>query len=84
MNRIGVWFNGRTEVSKTFDEGSIPSTPATMEDMGRYKAYRPFFIAGRVFETFFGQKKALKGERMYKNAHFGVRFAVIVFSIGET
>lgn len=27
--RIGVSFNGRTEVSKTSDVGSIPSTPAT-------------------------------------------------------
>lgn len=24
---IGVWSNGMTEVSKTFSEGSIPSTP---------------------------------------------------------
>ena len=27
--QLGAWFNGRTEVSKTFDEGSIPSAPAT-------------------------------------------------------
>ncbi len=25
---LGAWFSGRTEVSKTFDEGSIPSAPA--------------------------------------------------------
>ena len=25
---VGVWFNGRILVSKTTDEGSIPSTPA--------------------------------------------------------
>ena len=25
---IGVWFNGRIGVSKTFDVGSIPTTPA--------------------------------------------------------
>ena len=24
---LGVWSNGMTEVSKTFSEGSIPSTP---------------------------------------------------------
>ena len=24
----GAWFNGRTSVSKTADEGSIPSAPA--------------------------------------------------------
>ena len=28
---VGAWFSGRTEVSKTFDEGSIPSAPATQQ-----------------------------------------------------
>ncbi len=26
--KIGEWFNGRTAVSKTVNEGSIPSSPA--------------------------------------------------------
>ncbi len=30
----GAWFNGRTSVSKTADEGSIPSAPARKFWMG--------------------------------------------------
>ena len=29
-HHIGTWFNGRTEVSKTFDAGSIPAVPAIL------------------------------------------------------
>lgn len=41
-----MWFNGRTEVSKTFDEGSIPSTPATSLN----SRPKPAFLVAEVGE----------------------------------
>ena len=33
----GAWFNGRTSVSKTADEGSIPSAPAIKNGVGAHQ-----------------------------------------------
>ena len=35
---MGVWFNGRTAVSKTVDESSILSTPATLFNIVTHKS----------------------------------------------
>ena len=40
---LGVWFNGRIGVSKTFGEGSIPSTPA-INELQKNKAILALFF----------------------------------------
>ncbi len=39
---LGEWFNGRTAVSKTVDEGSIPSSPAISKNPGIYPGFSLF------------------------------------------
>ena len=42
---LGVWFNGRIGVSKTFDVGSIPTTPAKQKPLS---LTRVFCVYGKM------------------------------------
>ena len=73
---IGVWSNGMTEVSKTFSEGSIPSTPA-IYFMREWLSGRasPCQGEGRGFESrlalFFVLQSVLEKLSKSENVRFG-------------